>query len=128
MAETLKLELVSPERLLMSQDVSSVRVPGDEGDFVVLPQHAPFMSTMRPGIVVIESSGGEQRFFIKGGFADAGPESLTILAEFAVDCANLKGDELAVELAGANKALESAEGDAAIRHANEMVSCLTELS
>jgi len=132
MAETLKLELVSPEKLLMSKDVSAVKVPGDEGDYVVLPEHAPFMTTMRPGIVVITSDEGEQSFFVKGGFADAGPSSLTIHAEFAADCDALQGDELAKELKDANEALDkatkSAQSDAAIRHANELVGCLTQLS
>jgi len=128
MADTLKLELVSPEKLLMSKDVSSVKVPGDEGDYVVLPEHAPFMTTMRPGVVEIKSDEGEQRFFVKGGFADAGPSSLTILAEVATDCAQLTGDLLASELKTANEAVEAAETDHAKRHANELVSCLSQLN
>ena len=128
MAETFKFELVSPERLLMSGDVESVRVPGDEGDFMVLSNHAPFMSTLRPGFVVIDSADGEKSFFVKGGFADVGPTSLTVLAEFAIDGEELKGDVLASEKQAAEAAVEAAEGDAAKRHANECVSCLAELS
>ena len=127
MAESFKFELVSPERLLMSADVESVRVPGDEGDFVVLSNHAPFMSTLRPGFVVIDGADGETSFFVKGGFADVGPTSLTVLAEFALDGNELKGDVLAAEREAAEAAVEAAESDAAKRHANECVSCLAEL-
>ncbi len=128
MAETFKFELVSPERLLVSDDVKSVRVPGNEGDFMVLPDHAPFMTTLRPGVVVIDGEAGETSFFVKAGFADVGPSGLTLLAEFAADCADLKGDTLAAELKEAEASLETAQSDEGKRHASELVSCLSDLS
>lgn len=128
MAETFKFELVSPERLLISADVKSVLVPGDEGDFVVLANHAPMMSVLRPGLVVLDGDGGEQRFYVDGGFSDMGPSGLTILAEHAANCADLKGDALEAERKAAAKTVDAAEGDAAKRHASVRVACLDELS
>ncbi len=81
---TFKFELVSPERMLASADVAMVVVPGAEGDFGVLPGHAPLMSTIRPGIIEVyatEGSSPSARYEIEGGFAEVTPEGLTILAE-----------------------------------------------
>jgi len=85
MSDTFHFELVSPEKLLFSADVEMVVVPGSEGDFAILPGHAPILSTMRPGMLDIQISGSEsKRIFVRGGFADASPLSLTVLAEFAL--------------------------------------------
>ena len=74
MAEPLHFDLVSPERLLVSEEVESVVVPGAEGYFTVLARHAPFMSTLKPGLVEVkELSGAVQKFFVRGGFADVTP-------------------------------------------------------
>ena len=86
MADTFTFELVSPERLLSSGKVAMVVVPGTEGDFGVLPGHAPMMSTIRAGIVEVyvnEGSTPSARYEIDGGFAEVTPEGLTILAEKA---------------------------------------------
>ena len=75
MAEPLHFDLVSPERLLVSEEVESVVVPGAEGYFTVLARHAPFMSTLKPGLVEVkELSGGTQKIFVRGGFADVTPK------------------------------------------------------
>jgi len=72
MADTVKFELVSPERLLFSADVESVVVPGTEGDFGVLPGHARLISTVRPGVISVFQNGKvTDRIFVEGGFADA---------------------------------------------------------
>ncbi len=85
MAEMLKFDLVSPERLLMSQDVAGVVVPGTDGDFTVLPRHAPLMSTIRPGVVAVMGDGlDHDRIYVGGGFAEVTPMGLTILAEEAI--------------------------------------------
>jgi len=87
MAATLQFELVSPERKLASAQVAMVVVPGTEGDFGVLPGHAPMMSTIRPGVIEIYTSEGtvpSARYQIEGGFAEVTPEGLTILAEQVV--------------------------------------------
>ena len=84
MAEGVKLEIVSPERLLLSETVKSVTVPGTEGYFAVLGDHAPFMTTLKPGFVTVtDSSNVAHVYFVRGGFADVSPEGLTLLAEEA---------------------------------------------
>jgi F-type H+-transporting ATPase subunit epsilon len=82
----LRFELVTPERLVRSDEVHMVVVPGTEGDFGVLEGHAPFMSTIRNGDLLIHrSSGGEpERIAIEGGFAEVNERGLTVLAERAV--------------------------------------------
>ena len=78
-------ELVSPEKLLFSGEVEAVVVPGTEGEFTVLKDHAPVISSMRPGIVVIdEAAAASQRLYVRGGFAEVAPSGLTILARFGL--------------------------------------------
>jgi F-type H+-transporting ATPase subunit epsilon len=81
---TFHFDLVSPEKLLFSGDVTQVDVPGTEGDFGVLAGHAPIVTTLRPGILVIYRDGGELRVVVNGGFAEVGPTGLTVLADMAV--------------------------------------------
>lgn len=77
--------LVAPERELYAGEVDQVDAPGAEGDFGVLQGHEPFMTTLRPGEVVVTSGSAKRVFSIQGGFADVTPESFTILAENAVE-------------------------------------------
>lgn len=81
----LHFELVTPAALVRSEDVLSVTVPGSEGDFTVLEGHAPFMSTVKPGeLVITRGSGGEaERIAIEGGFAEVNEAGLTVLTEKA---------------------------------------------
>jgi F-type H+-transporting ATPase subunit epsilon len=85
MADKVKFELVSPERLLISRDVGMVVVPGAEGDFGVLPDHAPLISTVRPGVIDVYDDGVaiSDRIFVSGGFAEVSGERCTVLAEQA---------------------------------------------
>ena len=80
---TFHFDLVSPERLLISGEVEQVDVPGAEGDFGVLAGHAPFVTTLRPGIMTIKRNGGEEKVVIFGGFAEVSPRGLTVLADVA---------------------------------------------
>ena len=80
---TFHFELVSPEKLLFSGEVEQVDVPGAEGDFGVLAGHAPFVSTLRPGILTVHGSGGEQKIVVLGGFAEVSAEGVTVLADVA---------------------------------------------
>jgi F-type H+-transporting ATPase subunit epsilon len=90
-------DLVSPERLLISSDVAQVDVPGSEGDFGVLAGHAPLVTTMRPGILVIYRDGQDPlRIVINGGFAEVGPNGLTVLADTAVPIDEFDAAALAV--------------------------------
>ena len=112
MADTFTFELVSPERLLISEDVESVVVPGSEGDFQVLANHAPVLSTLRAGLLdVVLPDGKERRIFVRGGFAEAGPESLTVLAQTAIDSADLNKAALAQEIQNAEEDVADAKDD-----------------
>ncbi len=114
MADTFTFELVSPDRLLISEDVESVVVPGSEGDFQVLANHAPVLATLRPGLLEVILPGGEERrIYVRGGFAEAGPESLTVLAQTAIDSADLNKTALAQEIKNAEEDVADAKDDAA---------------
>ena len=99
MAEQIQFELVSPERLLLSRPVDMVVVPGADGDFGAMPQHAPFISTLRPGIVaVFENGQATERLFVAGGFAEVTPERCTVLAERALPVGELNREQAEAEL------------------------------
>ena len=104
MAGTFKFELVTPERMALSEDVAQVVVPGVEGEFTVLPGHAPVISALRPGVIeVVLPDASKTRIFVKGGFAEVDADHLTVLAERA----------LAVEEMDAAAELEAAEAELA---------------
>jgi len=87
MADKVKFELVSPEKLLLSEDVAMVVVPGGEGNFGVLPGHSLLISTVRPGIIDVYADDQRtisQRIFVSGGFAEVTPERCTVLADEAL--------------------------------------------
>ena len=95
MAEGTKLEIVSPERLIISEVVKSVTVPGTDGYFTVLGDHAPLMTTLRPGfITVVDTAGISHVYYVSGGFADVASEALTILAEEARPVAEFNRAEI----------------------------------
>ena len=116
MADPFQFELVSPERLLMSSKVEQVVVPGSEGYFTVMKGHAPFMSTMRPGVVDVTREGQAERIFVRGGFADVNASGLTILAEQAIPLAEVDPDWLAQEVRNAEEDVTDAK-DGATRDA-----------
>ena len=80
---TFHFELASPEKLVFSGEVDQVDVPGSEGDFGVLAQHAPLVTTLRPGILTVYRGAEKQRIVVLGGFAEVGPTGLTVLADVA---------------------------------------------
>lgn len=86
---TFHFDLVSPEKLLFSGDVEQVDVPGAEGDFGVLANHAPFVATLRPGILTVHAAGGEKKIVVLGGFVEVSAEGLTVLAEVAENVADI---------------------------------------
>jgi F-type H+-transporting ATPase subunit epsilon len=92
--ETFNFELVSPERRLLSEPARMAVIPGEEGDFGVLPNHSSLVATVRPGVVEVYGEGGDvRRIFIAGGFADVTAHNCTVLAEEAVNVADLsQGD------------------------------------
>jgi len=80
---SLHFELVSPEKLVFSGEVEQVDVPGIEGDFGVLAGHAPYVSTLRPGILTVHAAGRDEKIIVLGGFAEVSDKGLTVLAELA---------------------------------------------
>lgn len=104
-----KIEIVSPERLLFSEVVQSATLPGAEGYFTVLGDHAPVMSVLRPGFVtVVNAQGTSEVFFVRGGFADVSSEGVTILAEQSVPFAELQISAIEGMLANAEAAAAAA--------------------
>ena len=100
MADTFSFELVSPERRLASMKAAEVEIPGAEGDLTAMPQHAPLITTLRPGILRAAGPEGEKRFVVTGGFAEVTPEAASVLAERALPVEDASGalfDELIAE-------------------------------
>jgi F-type H+-transporting ATPase subunit epsilon len=102
-------DLVGPEKLLYSGEVDQVDVPGSEGDFGVLAGHAPLIAMLRPGILTIYTGSEQIRAVVTGGFADANPDGLTVLADSAVTVDDLDRNVLAGQI----KDLEEDVADAA---------------
>ena len=99
MADTVEFELVSPERLVLSQPVEMVVIPGVEGNFGVLPGHAPFISMIRPGMIEIyEGRTVTQRIFVVGGIAEVIPDRCTVLPDEAFAPETLNAGEIEAEL------------------------------
>ncbi len=86
---TFHFDLVSPAKLLFSGEVEQVDVPGAEGDFGVLADHAPLVATLRPGILTVRGSKGEEKIVVLGGFAEVSAEGLTVLADVAESVADI---------------------------------------
>ena len=128
MAATFKFELVSPERVLMSEDVEQVLLPGGDGDFTVLVGHAPVISTLRAGVLDVVGAGGRKQLFVKGGFAEVEPDRLTVLAEKAYELSELEPERIASELEAAEAALAAAKDDAARLQAWHLVDRLKALA
>ena len=127
MAGTFKFELVSPERILLSEDAEQVIVPGMEGQFTVLAGHAPVISTLRPGVLDAQVAGGRRRVFVRGGFAEVGPDRLTVLAQHMLDLDDMDGERLALEVRSAEQSLAEAKDDSSRMLAGEAVEQLKEL-
>ena len=105
-------ELVSPEKLLLSRPVDMVVVPGSEGDFGVLPRHAPVISTVRPGVIDVHEDGKvTDRIFVGGGFAEVTGERCTVLAEQALAVDDLDRGQAEQQLKDAREDLSDAKSD-----------------
>ncbi len=109
MSQALHFELVSPERLLMDADVASVVVPGTDGDFQVLPNHAPVMSTIRTGIITVDMGGEVKELFVNGGFAEVNSKGLVILAEEAIAKEDMSKADIEQRIANAKEDIADAQ-------------------
>src|SRR3954447_20065471 len=125
MADKLAFELVAPERLLASIEADMVVIPGADGDFGVLPLHAPVMSLLRPGVIAVyQGDRVDRRLFVDGGFAEVNERGCTVLAERAEPV-----EEITLETA--RQALRDAEedlADAKTDHERERVARLVEVA
>ncbi len=105
-------ELVSPDKVLFSGPANAVVVPGYEGDFQVLAEHAPTVAAIRPGVIGIDGANGQHmRVFVRGGFADVNPLGLTILAETAIPFEDLNAAHLDQEIKNAEEDVADAADD-----------------
>jgi F-type H+-transporting ATPase subunit epsilon len=128
MAETFKFELVSPERVLVSADVEEVIVPGAEGEFTVLPRHAPVIALLRPGVLRITGISGDLgEIYVRGGLADVGPDQLIVLAEQAIPLAKVDRELIAREIKNAEEDLADAQDENQKREAKDTLDQLRSL-
>ena len=108
MAETMQFDLVSPGRSLLSAQVKAVQIPGADGDMTAMPNHAPLITTLRPGILSVETEKGTEEFVVTGGFAELG-EGLSVLAERAIPQDEVTQEQFSEMMTEANARLEKAK-------------------
>lgn len=109
MADTLQFDLVSPEKLLASVEAKEVQVPGAEGDMTALPDHAPLITTLRPGLVKVTGSDGVKEYVVTGGFAEINGESMSVLAERAIPREEITQEQFKEMVDDANARLQKAQ-------------------
>jgi len=114
MAATIEFDLVAPEAVILAEPVEMVVLPGAEGDFGVLPRHAPMVSSLRPGLITVFSRQGggwqpKERIFVAAGFAEVTPERVTVLAENAQPLGEIDRATAQRELEAAREALDDAD-------------------
>lgn len=109
MAEKVQFDLVSPERLLASVEAAEVQIPGAEGDMTAMADHAPLITTLRPGIVRISGSDADAEYVVTGGFAEINAKSISILAERAIPKGDMTQEMFSEMVEAANAALAKAQ-------------------
>jgi F-type H+-transporting ATPase subunit epsilon len=104
-------------------------VPGADGDFTVLPGHAPVLSTLRPGVMDVTLDGEKARIYVKSGLIEVDPQRVTVLAQTAVDMEDLDAARVAEELAAAKAEREAADesDDELIAHTEAAIDALTRM-
>jgi F-type H+-transporting ATPase subunit epsilon len=128
MAEAFQFELVSPERLLVSEKVEWVVIPSVEGEMTVLINHAPVMASVKPGVVTVKPDGGaEERYVVFGGFADILPSGCTLLAESATAVQDIDRADLARRIQDAKEDVADASDDLTRTKAEQLLAQLTTL-
>ena len=127
MTQAFSFELVSPEKLIFSGEALSVLVPGAEGDFEVLANHAPAMSSLRPGVLTVTDSSGKKGYFVDGGFADVNSKGLTVLANEAIAVEDMGAARIAQAIAAAEAAITQAANDHDAFNATQKAAALKSL-
>jgi len=132
MAGTVQFDLVSPERLLASVEATEVQIPGAEGDMTAMADHAPLITTMRPGVLKVAASSGDAEYVVTGGFAEINETGVSVLAERAIPRADVTQDDFQSMMDAANGALsraqELASGEAgAVDDASKLVADMAAL-
>lgn len=119
MSDVVQLDIVTPEKLYLSKEATLVEVPGEEGDFGVLPGHAPLISSLRAGVVTVYGPGTDKKYyFVVGGVAEVTPERCVILAEHVEDLATCNKDSVEKRLADARAMLAAAIAEEDTREAH----------
>lgn len=113
MADMLTFELVSPERKLASTEAEAVTIPGMLGDLTAMANHAPFLTTLRPGFVSVSGGASPAKFLVTGGFAEISDNTVSILAEIAVPEAEVSQEWLAERISDAEKSVAEAPSERA---------------
>jgi F-type H+-transporting ATPase subunit epsilon len=109
MADTMQFDLVSPERSLASLQVRSVQIPGAAGDMTAMPDHAPTITTLRPGVLRVEAPEGSSAYLVTGGFAEINADGMSVLAEKAIPLGDVTRAHLDEMIADARAAHEKAK-------------------
>lgn len=120
----MQFDLVSPERSLASLEVNAVQIPGADGDMTAMADHAPTITTLRPGVLRAEGDAGTTEYLVTGGFAEIGSAGVTVLAERALPKADVTQADMDAMLSEAKTALDGASGEAA-DDASKLVADLT---
>ena len=111
MADTMQFDLVSPGRSLASITATAVKLPGSEGDMTAMPDHAPVITTLRPGVVRVSSPDGDAEFMVTGGFAEITATGTSVLAERAMPVSEVTSEILDEIVAENSRAREAAKDD-----------------
>ena len=128
MADIIHFDLVSPEQMLLSEDVIMVTLPGTEGYFGVLAGHAPVISTLRPGVIEVKGGeSGDLRLFVRGGFAEIDPTKIVVLAEEAISLDNFDVEALESRIKNTEEDLSAAKTEAERARVAETLDYLRQL-
>lgn len=111
MATTMQFDLVSPERALASLQASAVQIPGADGDMTAMPDHAPTITTLRPGVLTVEGPDGTSSYAVTGGFAEINAEGTSVLAEKAIATADITAEDMDALIAAAKDAADNAAAE-----------------
>ena len=123
MTDKIHFDLVSPERLLISEDAEMITVPGTDGYFGAMAGHEPLISTLRPGMIEVKNGeDGDERYFIRGGFAEVNATNITVLAEEAIPMAEFDIAVLDQRIKDLEEDLVAAKDDAERARINDNLS------